>query len=124
MHSNHRHEEFEKFVLFLREGLDGRLETKSRELPRRLRHEKRAFPKEDPMVMNKTIFDENWKVFRAQATGWWSLMAEYDLVKVDKAEVKFDKFVTMLQVKYGYTREKAREEIGRRWGEYEKNKGV
>ena len=49
-------------------------------------------------------------------------MAEYDLAKVDKAEVKFDKFVTMLQVKYGYTREKAREEIGRLWGEYEKNK--
>ena len=71
------------------------------------------------MNMNKTIFDENWKVFRAQATGWWSLMAEYDLLKVDKAEVKFDKFVTMLQVKYGYTRETAREEIGRLWGEYE-----
>ena len=71
------------------------------------------------MIMNKTIFEENWKLFRAQATGWWSLMAEYDLIKVDKAEVKFDKFVTMLQVKYGYTREKAREEIGRHWGEYE-----
>jgi hypothetical protein len=63
------------------------------------------------------VFPE--EVFRAQATGWWSLMAEYDLLKVDKAEVKFDKFVTMLQVKYGYTREKAREEIGRMWGEYE-----
>ena len=71
------------------------------------------------MIMNKTIFEENWKVFRAQATGWWSLMAEYDLNKVDKAEVKFDKFVTMLQVKYGYSRDKAREEIGRLWGEYE-----
>ena len=54
------------------------------------------------MIMNKTIFEENWKLFRTQATGWWSLMAEYDLIKVDKAEVKFDKFVTMLQVKYGY----------------------
>ena len=71
------------------------------------------------MNMNKTIFDENWKVFRTQATGWWSLMAEYDLLKVDKADVKFDKFVTMLQVKYGYTREKAREEISRQWAEYE-----
>ena len=75
------------------------------------------------MIMNKTTFEENWKVFRAQATGWWSLMAEYDLSKVDKADVKFDKFVTMLQVKYGYSREKAREEIGRLWTEYEaKNK--
>jgi Ca2+-binding EF-hand superfamily protein len=75
------------------------------------------------MIMNKTIFEENWKSIRSQATGWWSLMAEFDLHKVDKAEVKFDKFVTMLQVKYGYSREKAREEISRLWTEYEaKNK--
>ena len=75
------------------------------------------------MIMNKTVFEENWKQFRAQATGWWSLMAEFDLHKVDKAEVKCHKFVTMLQVKYGYSREKAREEISRLWTEYEaKNK--
>jgi hypothetical protein len=42
---------------------------------------------------------------------------------VDKAEVKFDKFVTMLQVKYGYTRQQAREEISKLWAEQEpKNK--
>jgi hypothetical protein len=71
------------------------------------------------MIMTRALFEENWKEIRAQTTGWWSLMAEFDLHKVDKAEVKFDKFVTMLQVKYGYTREKARAEIGRLWGEYE-----
>ena len=77
------------------------------------------------MVMNKTVFEEKWNVIRSQSTGWWSLMADYDLVKVDKAEVKFDKFVTMLQVKYGYTRQKAREEIARFWSEYEaKNKNT
>jgi len=70
-------------------------------------------------MMNKTIFEENWKVIRSQSTERWSLMAEYDLNKVDKAEVKFDKFVTMLRVKYGYTQEKAREEIGRLWAEYQ-----
>src|SRR5262245_42991368 len=80
---------------------------------------KRRYLEEGRMIMNKSIFEENWKLFRSQATGWWSLMAEYDLSKVDKAEVKFDKFVTMLQVKYGYSRDKAREEIGRHWGEYE-----
>lgn len=76
------------------------------------------------MIMTRAIFDENWKAIRAQATGWWSLMAEYDLNKVDKADVKFDKFVTMLQVKYGYTREKARVEIGRLWEEYEKQSKI
>ena len=69
--------------------------------------------------MNKIIFEEKWNQIRSQTTGWWSLMAEYDLLKVDKAEVKFDKYVTMLQVKYGYTRQKAREELSRRWAEYE-----
>jgi hypothetical protein len=71
------------------------------------------------MTMNKAIFEEKWSLIRSQSTGWWSLMADYDLNKVDKAEVKFDKFVTMLQVKYGYTRQKAREEINRLWAEHE-----
>ena len=74
-------------------------------------------------MINKTIFEENWKAIRSQSTARWNLMADYDLNNVDKAEAKFDKFVTMLQVKYGYTRQKAREEIGRFWAEYEaKNK--
>ena len=70
-------------------------------------------------MINKALFEEKWKVIRSQSPTWWSLMAEFDLVKVDKADVKFDKFVTMLQVKYGYTRQKAREEINRVWTEYE-----
>lgn len=74
-------------------------------------------------AMNKAIFEEKWKEIRNQSTSWWNLMAEHDLVKVDKAEVKFDKFVTMLQVKYGYTRQQARDEINRIWSENEaKNK--
>ena len=70
-------------------------------------------------MINTALFEEKWKVTRSQSPNWWSLMAEFDLVKVDKADVKFDKFVTMLQVKYGYTRQKAREEINRVWTEYE-----
>ena len=69
--------------------------------------------------MDKTIFEEKWTLIRGQINTRWSLMVEYDLKKVDKAEVKFDKFVTMLQVKYGYTRQKAREEIGKFWAKYE-----
>ena len=71
--------------------------------------------------MNKTIFEEKWSQIRSLITARWSLMVEYDLNKVDKAEVKFDKFVTMLQVKYGYTRPKGKEEIGKLWTEYEAN---
>ena len=71
------------------------------------------------MAMNKANFEENWKAFRSQSTTRWSLMAEHDLAKVDKADVKFDKFTTMLQVKYGITRQQAREEINRLWAEHE-----
>lgn len=70
-------------------------------------------------MMNKAIFEEKWDVIRGLINAKWSLMVEYDLKKVDKAEVKFDKFVTMLLVKYGYTREKARDEIGKLWAEHE-----
>jgi hypothetical protein len=76
------------------------------------------------ITLNNVMFEEKWKQIRSQSTGWWSLMAEYDLLKVDKAEAKFDKFVNLLQVKYGYTRQKAREEVGKLWTEYEsKNTG-
>ena len=100
-------------------GNESSLGNEITKTPKSIQIPEKRYPEEDRMIMNKTIFEENWKLFRAQATGWWSLMAEYDLSKVDKADVKFDKFVTMLQVKYGYSREKAREEISRHWGEYE-----
>ena len=58
-------------------------------------------------VKYKNKFDEKWKLIRGQSTEWWSLMAETDLKKVDKAEDKLDKFVTILQVKYGFTRQQA-----------------
>jgi hypothetical protein len=73
--------------------------------------------------MNKNVFEENWKQIRAQSSTWWSLFGETDLVKVDKAPVKRDKYVVMLQVKYGYTRQHAMEEISRRLAEYELRQG-
>jgi hypothetical protein len=72
------------------------------------------------MVMNKVTFEENWKLIRGQSTARWSLMADFDLVKVDKADDKYNRFVTMLQVKYGYTRQQAREEVNKLWADYER----
>ena len=40
----------------------------------------------------------------------------------DKAEVKFDKLVNMLRVKYGYTPQKGKDEIGKLWAEYQAKK--
>ena len=74
------------------------------------------------MAMNKTIFEDNWKAIRAVTTARWSLMADFDLTKVDKAEDKYDRFVTMLQVKYGLNRQQAREEVQKFWSEFQANK--
>jgi len=67
------------------------------------------------MINQKSKFDQKWKLIRGQSVVWFSLLAEHDLKKVDKADDKLDKFVTMLQVKYGYTRQQAREEINKHW---------
>lgn len=72
--------------------------------------------------MNRALFEEKWTLIRTQINAKWSLMVEYDLLKVDKADSKFDKFATMLQVKYGYTRPQAKEEIAKLWSEYEPKK--
>jgi len=46
-------------------------------------------------------------------------MSDVDLVKVDKADNKFGKYVTLLQVKYGYTRDQAKKEVSRRMLDFE-----
>jgi len=70
------------------------------------------------MIKPKSKFDQKWKVIRSQSTEWWSLMGEHDLKKVDKAENKLEKYVTILQFKYGYTRQQAMEEINKHWAAY------
>ena len=69
--------------------------------------------------MNKNLFEGKWEQIRDQSKGWWSLINDHDLDRVDKAPIKFDKYLTMLQVKYGYTREQARKEVGIRVAVYE-----
>ncbi len=63
--------------------------------------------------MNKTIFDGNWKQIRGKSKEWWSLINDLDLSRVDKSAAKLDKYVVLLQVKYGYTKQYAREEINK-----------
>jgi hypothetical protein len=51
-----------------------------------------------------SIFDQQWNVIRGRSVEWFSLLGEHDLKKINKAAHKQDRFLTMLQVKYGYTR--------------------
>ena len=71
------------------------------------------------MSLSKEIFENKWVQIRAQSRVWWSLFSEADLEKVEKAPVKRDKYAMMLRVKYGYSHERAREEINRRVAELE-----
>jgi uncharacterized protein YjbJ (UPF0337 family) len=66
--------------------------------------------------MNKDVFEGKWKQMRGQAKDWWGKLTDDDLERVGG---KYDKFVGLLQEKYGYTRERAEEEINRRTAEYE-----
>ena len=66
------------------------------------------------MNISKDIFENKWEQIRAQTKVWWSLFTEEDLKKVEKAPIKRDKYAMMLRVKYGYTHERAREEISKR----------
>jgi hypothetical protein len=65
------------------------------------------------------MFDNKWKQIRSQTPEWWGLMHEDDLKKGDKSAYKLDKYATMLQVKYGYTRRQAHEEITSRVADFE-----
>ena len=70
--------------------------------------------------MNKKLFESKWKQIRNNSTGWWTLMSEYDLKKVDKADAKLDKYVTMLHIKdYTAKLKQAKAEIDKRVAEFE-----
>ena len=73
------------------------------------------------MNVNNEIFEKKWQEIRAQSKMWWSLFSEDDLNKVEKAPIKRDKYILMLRVKYGYTHERAREEVNRRIADLEAN---
>ena len=95
---------------------DRRLKTKPPKLPKRSNHTKPT-SRLPGAKMNRKTFEEQWALIRSHSTARWSLMAEFDLSKVDKAEDKYIKFITLLQVKYGYTRQQASEEIDKFWSE-------
>ena len=67
--------------------------------------------------MEKTEFEGKWEIIRSQFKRWWSLITDFD--KVDEADIKLFEFLTILQLKYGYDRQVAKNEVGRRVTEYE-----
>jgi uncharacterized protein YjbJ (UPF0337 family) len=70
---------------------------------------------EDPM-MNKDIFEGQWKQVRGEAKAWWGKLTDDDL---DRAAGKLDVFAGILQEKYGYSHQHAVEEINKHVTKYE-----
>jgi len=68
--------------------------------------------------MNKDVFTGKWKQIRGQAKAWWGKLTDDDL---ERAAGQFDVFAGLLQEKYGYTRQRAVDEIEKRVTDFEAN---
>jgi uncharacterized protein YjbJ (UPF0337 family) len=72
-------------------------------------------------MMNKDVFEKNWKRLHEQFKMWWNKITDEDLEQVGG---KFDEFVGLLQRKYDYTHSQAEEEITRRLIDHETRIGL
>ena len=66
--------------------------------------------------MNKDVFEGKWKQIRGETKAWWGKLTDDDL---DRVAGKLEVFAGLLQEKYGYTRERAVNEIDKRVTEFE-----
>ena len=68
--------------------------------------------------MNKDVLEGKWKQMRGEAKSWWGKLTDDDL---DRAAGKYDVLAGVLQEKYGYTRQRAAQEIDRHVAQFEAN---
>jgi uncharacterized protein YjbJ (UPF0337 family) len=66
--------------------------------------------------MDKDILKGQWNQIKGQIPVWWGRLTDDD---VERIAGQWDKLVSLLQEKYGYTRTYAEEEINSRLREYE-----
>jgi len=66
--------------------------------------------------MNEDILQGQWKQVKGQVRAWWGKLTDND---VEQIGGKGEKLIGLLQERYGYTRERAEEEIKRRLREFE-----
>lgn len=64
-------------------------------------------------IVNADMFQGKWKQLRGRAKQVWGDLTDDDLAKVDGS---YDRFVGVLQEKYGYSKEEAQEKIDSEFG--------
>jgi uncharacterized protein YjbJ (UPF0337 family) len=66
-------------------------------------------------LMNQDVFAGQWKQMRGELKSWWGKLVDDDF---DRIGGQKDKLIGVVQEKYGYAREKAQQEVERRFKEY------
>jgi uncharacterized protein YjbJ (UPF0337 family) len=62
-------------------------------------------------MMNKDIFEGNWRQFQGQVKQTWGKLTDDDMTYIEGSR---DKLIGKLQERYGWTREQANKEIDER----------
>ena len=65
--------------------------------------------------MNQDVFAGQWKRMRGELKSWWGKLADDYFERIGGQK---DKLIGVVQEKYGYAREKAQQEVERRFKEY------
>jgi uncharacterized protein YjbJ (UPF0337 family) len=64
--------------------------------------------------VNADVIKGNWKQVKGQVKEWWGQLTDDDL---DRIEGSAEKLIGRLQERYGWSKERAREEVDRRFRE-------
>jgi uncharacterized protein YjbJ (UPF0337 family) len=64
-------------------------------------------------IVNADVFRGKWKQLRGRAKQAWGDLTDDDLAKIDGS---YDRFVGVLQEKYGYSKEEAQRKIDSEFG--------
>jgi uncharacterized protein YjbJ (UPF0337 family) len=65
--------------------------------------------------MNEDILAAQWKEMRGELKSWWGKLTDDDFEWIGGQK---DKLLGLIQERYGYTRDQARDEMERRFDEY------
>jgi CheY-like chemotaxis protein/uncharacterized protein YjbJ (UPF0337 family) len=71
-------------------------------------------------TMNEDIFEGMWKQAKGNVREWWGKLTDDDIERIGG---KKDKLMGALQERYGWTRERAEQEVTTRMREYETTSG-